>query len=75
MHAQTKASLVAAGLYFIVANPVTYDLVQALLGRVVTVKEAGGATQLGTGIHAAVFGLLTYLIMRMATKAKPYDTL
>ena len=58
-----KSSLLAAGLYFVVANPVTYDIVEKVFGSLVTVKNMGGATQIGTAIHAAVYGLLTYLIM------------
>mgnify|MGYP007095242226 CR=1 FL=1 len=69
MNPQLKASLIAAGLYFVVANPYTYDLTQAVLGKFVTYTDMNGRpTQAGTLIHAGVYGLLTYLIMRLTIK-------
>lgn len=66
---EAKASLMAGGLFFLVANPYTYDLTQALLGRFVSYTDSNGRpTQAGTLIHAGVFALLTYLIMRINQK-------
>jgi hypothetical protein len=58
----------SAALYFVVANPMTYDVVQSLLGGVVTVKTPGGPTQAGTAVHALVFGLVTFLIKSMMAR-------
>lgn len=70
MSTEVKASLMAAGLYFVVANPITYSIVQSLLGGLVTIAFPGGATQAGTFVHAIVFGLLTYLLMWLGTRSK-----
>jgi uncharacterized membrane protein YvlD (DUF360 family) len=74
MNPQVKYSLMAAGLYFVVANPVTYQIVQAVLGGLVTISGPGGATQIGTAVHAAVFGLLSFLLMRLTSKAAKYES-
>ena len=67
-----RRSLFAAGLYFLVANPVTYSLMESLLGSVVSITDAAGRpTQVGTAIHAVVFGLLTWLLMRFLPLATP----
>ncbi len=58
----------SAALFFVVANPKTYDVVQSLLGGVVTVKDQEGPTQAGTAIHALVFGLLSFLIHSMMAR-------
>lgn len=60
-----RNAAIAAALYFLVANPWTYALMQSILGNLVTVADANGPTQAGTLLHALVFGLLTYLIMKM----------
>lgn len=71
MNPEIKHSLMAAGLYFLVANPVTYSIMESILGSFVSITDAAGRpTQIGTAIHAAVFGLLTYLLMRFL----PRDT-
>ena len=71
MTPEIKASLWSAGLYFVVANPLTYGIMQSLLGSIVSITDANGApTQIGTAIHAIVFGLLVYLIMRLTQKAR-----
>jgi hypothetical protein len=66
-----KHSLMAGGLYFIVANPYTYDLTEAIFGKLFNVTDINGRpTQAGTALHGVVFGLLTYLLMKMAIKRK-----
>lgn len=73
MNIEIKSSLMAAALYFVVANPVTYGIVQKLLGKVITVSGTDGPTQAGTLIHAIVFGLLTFLIMKITQKYTTYE--
>lgn len=71
MDPQLKHSLWAAALYFIVANPVVYNFMQSILGSLVTITDVNGTpTQLGTLIHALVFGLLTLLLMRVGAKRR-----
>uniref|UniRef100_A0A6C0BN77 Uncharacterized protein n=1 Tax=viral metagenome TaxID=1070528 RepID=A0A6C0BN77_9ZZZZ len=75
MNPEIKYSLWAAGLYFIVANPITYGIVQSLLGNVVTVSGNDGPTQIGTLIHSVVYGLLTFLLMKVGKRARGYQSL
>lgn len=56
MNYQLAAMLVA--LYFVVANPMMYDLVD----RIVPVKDLAGVTQMGVLLHALVFTFLLALI-------------
>ena len=53
--------LVIGVLFFVIANPMTYDLVD----NVVPVKYSNGPTQLGVLIHAVVFMILALLLQRM----------
>lgn len=69
MNPEVKYSLWAGALYFVVANPLTYGLVNSVLGRVVEISGPGGATQAGTLIHAVVYGLLTFLLMKLGRSA------
>lgn len=69
MNPEVRASLISAGLFFVVANPYTYDLTESLLGKFLKYTDSNGRpTQAGTFVHALVFGLLVYLIMRLNTK-------
>ena len=53
-------------LFFIVANPVTYKLVNDLLGKLVPITDhQGRPTQQGVAVHAVVFGLLCYCCCSM----------
>lgn len=70
MNPEVKYSLWAGALYFVVANPVTYGLVNSVLGRVIKISGPGGATQAGTLIHAAVYGLLTFLLMKLGRASR-----
>lgn len=73
---EVKYSLIAGGLYFIVANPYTYDLTEAILGKFVSYTDINGRpTQAGTIIHAGVYALLTYLIMRVVSRKQKEDVL
>jgi len=69
MNPEIKYSLWAAVLYFVVANPVTYGIVQSLLGGVVKISGNDGPTQVGTLIHSVVYGLLTFLLMKIGKRA------
>ena len=53
--------LVVGLLFFVVANPMTYDLVDS----VVSVKDANGPTQYGVLLHSVVFMLLLVLVAQM----------
>ena len=53
--------LVVGLLFFVVANPMTYDLVDS----VVSVKDANGPTQYGVLLHSVVFMLLLVLVAKM----------
>jgi hypothetical protein len=56
----------AAILFFIVANPVVYRLVDGLLGGVVgrIASPSGCPTTWGLVVHSAVFGLAAYASMK-----------
>jgi hypothetical protein len=71
---KAQASIVAALLFFVVSSPLTYRLVDSLVGGVVTalvpafaplfkVAQAGCPTNYGLVLHAVVFGVITYLLM------------
>ncbi len=64
--AKVRASVTAAILFFIVANPVVYRLVDGLLGGVVgrIVSPSGCPTTWGLVVHSAVFGLAAYASMK-----------
>lgn len=54
-----------AVLFFVVANPETYRLVNSVLGGVVSVSDASGcATQVGVAVHAVVFALAVHLLCK-----------
>ena len=72
---KAQASVVAALLFFVVASPLTYRLVDSLVGGVVTavvpalapvfkVAQAGCPTNYGLVLHAVVFGAITYAMMQ-----------
>ena len=52
--------LVLGLLFFVVANPMTYDIVDSL----VSVKDANGPTQYGVLLHAVVFMVLAILVAK-----------
>ena len=53
--------LVLGLLFFAVANPMTYDLVDS----VVSVKDANGPTQYGVLLHSVVFMILAILVAKL----------
>ena len=71
---EAQASIVASLLFFVVASPLTYRVVDSLVGGVVTaviptfasvfkVAQAGCPTNYGLVLHAVVFGVITYVLM------------
>jgi len=70
-------SLFLAVLFFVVSSPMTYHLVDSLVGGVVTavvpqlgstfkVAMAGCPTTYGLAVHAVVFGLISYFFLHSA---------
>ena len=59
---KTKAAVVAALLFFIISNPMTYKLMDSILGALVgrIASPSGCPTTLGMVVHSAVFGVATY---------------
>jgi hypothetical protein len=63
---KVRASITAAVLFFIIANPVVYRIVDGLLGGIVgrIASPSGCPTTWGLIVHSAVFGLAAYMSMR-----------
>jgi hypothetical protein len=67
---KAMASLQAAILFIIVANPVTYRFVQTIFGCIFKVANSSGCpTIAGLILHALVFGLLSYGLMMLKRPA------
>ena len=68
---KVMASLQAALLFLIVANPATYRLVQMIFGGLFKVANAttGCPSAAGLLLHAVVFGLLSYGLMMLKRPA------
>ena len=59
-----KYTLYTTVLFLVVVNPMTYKLVQAILGRFVKIAAADGCpTMAGILVHAVVFTLLLRYMM------------
>lgn len=67
-------SLTLAVVFFVLSSPITYRLVDQLVGGVVSglipqlapvfkVAQAGCPTTYGLALHAAVFGLVSYFFL------------
>ena len=74
---KAQASVIAALLFFVISSPLTYRIVDSLIGGIVTfvvpalapvfkVAQAGCPTNYGLVLHSVVFGLVTYMMMRTA---------
>lgn len=72
---KAQAAIVAGLLFFVISSPTTYRLVDSLVGGLVTavvpafadvfkVAQAGCPTTYGLALHAAVFSLVTYWMMK-----------
>jgi hypothetical protein len=57
-------------LFFALANPRTFELVQKLLGRFITISNNGCPTCAGLIVHSIVFGLLTFGLMELTSYMK-----
>ena len=68
---KVMASLQAALLFLIVANPATYRLVQMIFGSLFKVANSatGCPSAAGLLLHAVVFGLLSYGLMMLKRPA------
>ncbi len=60
-----SATLQAVLVFYIIANPMTYRLVDSLLGGVVGRISTGSGcpTALGLLVHSVVFGAVVYSLM------------
>lgn len=65
MSPKVRASLTAALLFFIIANPVVYRFVDGFLGSFVgrIASPSGCPTTWGLVVHSVVFGLAAYASM------------
>lgn len=63
MSRHVRGALTAALLFYIISSPYTYNLVNSILGTVVTVAVNGTPTTTGLVIHSAVYGLIVYYLM------------
>ena len=68
---KVMASIQAALLFLIVANPATYRLVQMIFGGLFKVANSatGCPSAMGLLLHAVVFGLLSYVLMMLKRPA------
>ena len=64
LHKKIRASLLAALIFFVVANPQTYIVMRRLLGSRIATPN-GNPTTLGLGVHAVVFMLITWGMMNI----------
>ena len=66
MASKLQISLFAGLLFYIIANPVTYSVVNGLLSRVgIPVAISGKPTGTGLLLHSAVYAAVTYLLMNV----------
>ena len=57
-------SLYSAIIFFVIANPMTYKLVNKVLGKLVKISDGSGcATQVGVLVHSVVFLLIIRFMM------------
>ena len=57
-------SLYSAVIFFVIANPMTYKLVNKVLGKLVKISDGNGcATQCGVFVHSVVFMLIIRFLM------------
>lgn len=65
-------SLLAAILFFVIGSPFLYNLVQSVLGGVITIATRGAPTLAGLAVHSLVFGLLTLGLMKLKKRKQRY---
>lgn len=53
-------------LFYVIANPITYSMMNAVFARFgLPVETSGKPTGLGLVVHSVVFALVTYLLMKL----------
>jgi len=67
---KAKTSIHAAILFFLVANPATFQLMRSIVGGWVA-SDSGCPSGPGLLLHTLVFGLVTFLLMKI-TLPSPY---
>jgi hypothetical protein len=67
---KAKISLQSALLFFLIANPATYQIMRRVLGGWVA-SDTGCPTGAGVLLHSLVFGLVVFLLMKV-TLPSPY---
>lgn len=62
---KTKTAVVAALLFYIIANPMTYKIVDSVLGWIAgrIAGPSGCPTNWGVIVHAIVFGAVAYYVL------------
>jgi hypothetical protein len=66
MSPTVRAALLAAVIYFLIANPMTYKIVDSILGTFFPVASASGCpTFAGLLFHTFVFFVVTYFVMSL----------
>lgn len=61
-----KYSIYSALVFFLLANPVTYKVVQNLIGGLVKIADTAGCPTLaGVGVHSVVYFLVLYGLMAL----------
>jgi hypothetical protein len=60
-----KVSFQSALLFFLIANPATFQVMRGILGSWVA-SDGGCPTGPGLVLHAIVYGLVTFLIMKLS---------
>jgi hypothetical protein len=72
---KVNAALTAGLLFFLVSSPMTYKLVDSVIGSLAravvpgyshffTIAHAGCPTTYGLFVHSAVFSIVVYLMMK-----------
>lgn len=62
---KVKFTLISAAIFLLISSPLMYNIVESLLGRLVTVSVKGCPTTLGLLLHTVVFALISYGIMNL----------
>lgn len=60
---KAKYSFYSALVFFLVANPETYKIVQKVLGGLVTVADGGCPTAIGLFLHTIIFFIVIMALM------------
>jgi len=72
---KVTASIQAALLFFIIGSPTIYNFTQKIFGRLITISQNNTPTLAGLLLHAIVYGLVTYIVMRLSIEYFEIDSL